>query len=135
MSEDERYRTSTQYKLWSYTPQSLASLRTATNRVAAEKVKVAIQRAREAEPENRDVSDVECLTVEEELRLVAFYCRQLLQLGDHLQVPTEVKVHFTSQLTPLAAPRVALTSPFTGNSPPIPQAFLPHEFTHDLPRS
>lgn len=33
------------------------------------------------------------MTVEEELKLVAFYCRQTIQLGDHLKVPTDVKVH------------------------------------------
>jgi cyclin H len=26
------------------------------------------------------------------LKLVAFYCRQTLQLGEHLKVPTDVKV-------------------------------------------
>lgn len=36
--------------------------------------------------------EVDCLTVEEELKLVAFYCRQTIQLGDHLGVPTDVKV-------------------------------------------
>tara|TARA_R110002060_G_scaffold28973_2_gene39182 strand:+ start:1314 stop:2315 length:1002 start_codon:yes stop_codon:yes gene_type:complete len=36
--------------------------------------------------------EVDCLTVDEELKLVAFYCRQTLQLGDHLKVPTDVKV-------------------------------------------
>ena len=35
---------------------------------------------------------MDCLTVEEELKLVAFYCRQTIQLGDHLKVPTDVKV-------------------------------------------
>lgn len=39
--------------------------------------------------------EVNCLTVEEELKLVAFYCRQTLQLGDHLSLPTDVKVSFT----------------------------------------
>jgi cyclin H len=114
MNEDERYRTSSQYRLWSYTPDSLAKLRSTTNRVAAERVRAAIQRARasratsasasgdtsEAEqngPNSRAVSidpgsEVNCLTVEEELKLVTFYCRQTLDLGDHLKVPTDVKV-------------------------------------------
>jgi cyclin H len=30
--------------------------------------------------------------VDEELKLVAWYCRQTLSLGDHLKVPTDVKV-------------------------------------------
>ncbi|KAH7418410.1 cyclin-like protein [Cadophora sp. MPI-SDFR-AT-0126] len=104
MSEDERYRTSTQYRLWSYTPQALLALRSSTNRIAAERVREAVRRVREArnvssadtsEAENGAATlpdgEVDCLTVEEELKLVAFYCRQTLQLGDHLKVPTDVK--------------------------------------------
>ncbi|KAE8448187.1 hypothetical protein EG329_009791 [Mollisiaceae sp. DMI_Dod_QoI] len=107
MSEDERYRTSTQYRLWSYTPESLLALRTATNQIAADRVREAVRRIREgrnissadtSEAENaRSASaaipdgEVDCLTVDEELKLVAFYCRQTIQLGDHLHVPTDVK--------------------------------------------
>jgi len=39
--------------------------------------------------------EVDCLTVEEELKLVAHYCKQTIQLGDHLKVPTDVKVSIT----------------------------------------
>lgn len=121
MNEDERYRTSTQYRLWSYTPESLAALRSTTNQVAAERVKTAIQRARasratstsasgdtsEAEQNgsgSRAVSidpatEVNCLTVEDELKLVTFYCRKTLDLGDHLGVPTDVKVRLPCLLS------------------------------------
>jgi cyclin H len=107
MSEDERYRTSTQCRLWSYTPDSLLALRSKTNRIAAERVREAVRRLREARAlSSADTSEVEngrstsaipegevdCLTVDEELKLVAFYCRQTIQLGDHLKVPTDVKV-------------------------------------------
>lgn len=108
MSEDERYRTSTQYRLWSYTPQALLALRTTTNQIAADGVREAVRRIRDArnissgnttETENGKAApavmaegEVDCLTVEEELKLVAFYCRQTMQLGDHLKVPTDVKV-------------------------------------------
>ena len=118
MSEDERYRTSTQYRLWSYTPSSLAALRATTNRIAANRVReaVAAHRARESaaasgtsaetsEAENgakisSESGEVDCLTVEEELKLVAFYCRQTIQLGDHLKVPTDVKVRSPTSLLP-----------------------------------
>jgi cyclin H len=114
MNEDERYRTSTQYRLWSYTPESLAALRATTNQVAAERVKAAIQRARASRATSTSASgetseteqngsnsravsmdpatEINCLTVEDELKLVTFYCRQTLDLGDHLGVPTDVKV-------------------------------------------
>ncbi|TVY87815.1 Cyclin [Lachnellula willkommii] len=109
VSEDERYRTSTQYRLWSFTPASLLELRTTTNRNAANRVRDAVRRVREARAassgntseadggnESRAVSavpegEVDCLSVEEELKLVTHFCRQTLQLGDHLQVPTDVK--------------------------------------------
>jgi len=99
MSEDERYRTSTQYRLWSYSPESLLALRSTTNQLAADRVREAVRRVRGARvtpPVENDgpiqEGEVDCLTVEEELKLVAFYCRQTLQLGDHLKVPTDVKV-------------------------------------------
>lgn len=108
MSEDERYRTSTQYRLWSYTPQALLALRTTTNQIAADRVREAVRRVREArnissastsEAENGKATpavvaegEVDCLTVEEEFKLVAFYCRQTMQLGAHLKVPSDVTV-------------------------------------------
>ncbi|KAG0646767.1 Cyclin CCL1 [Hyphodiscus hymeniophilus] len=107
-TEDERYRTSTQYRLWSYTPSSLLALRTSTNSLAADRVREAVRRSREARAvsstetsdaeRGRSVSaapegEVDCLTVEEELKLVRFYCRQTSQLGDHLKFPSDVKVY------------------------------------------
>jgi cyclin H len=109
LSEDDRYRTSTQYRLWSYTPESLLAFRSSTNLVAADRVRAAVRRIREARAlssaetseaeRGRSVSavpegEVDCLTVEEELKLVTFYCRQTFQLGDHLKVPTDVKVGY-----------------------------------------
>lgn len=107
LSEDERYRTSSQYRLWSYTPSSLLALRKTTNRSAADRVREAVRRVREARAvssaetsdveRDRSVSavpegEVDCLTAEEELKLVVFYCRQTAQLGDHLKFTTDVKV-------------------------------------------
>lgn len=106
MSEDERYRTSSQYRDWSFTPASLLDLRTITNQNATFRVREAVQRVREARAQSSDNTsetengransavpdgEVDCLTVEEELKLVTFYCRQTIQLGDHLNLPTEVK--------------------------------------------
>ena len=107
MSEDERYRGSTQYRLWSYTPSSLSALRAQTNNVAAQRVQAAVARIRSqralssadtSEAENgRSTSalpdgEVECLTAEEELRLLWYYCGRTLAMGDHLNLPTDVKV-------------------------------------------
>jgi cyclin H len=114
MNEDERYRASTQYRLWSFTPESLASQRATTNRNASERVKAAIQRTRASRATSASASgevseveqngsgsratslgpdaEVDCLTPEEELKLITFFCLQTLQAGDHLKVPTDVKV-------------------------------------------
>ena len=122
MLEDEIYRTSTQYRLWSFTEDSLSSIRANTNALASERVKAAIHRTREARKaagtgdspvaasggqsgvstpnpdddklKNGDEKEVECLTPEEELELVQYYCEKALQLGDAYKppLPTMVRV-------------------------------------------
>lgn len=152
--EDAVYRSTTQYRYWSYTPQVLATLRASTNEIAAERVKAAIVRVRAAK-ENQDGGDgsadgsrgaiwangaavqvVDCLTVEEEQKLVAYYCRSAIDLGTHLNVPTDVKV------SDLASPEVGdelhafitsnhvemkLTNLSPGNGCTIHQTLLPHQ--------
>lgn len=104
MTEDDIYRTSTQYRLWSFTRESLESLRSTTNTAAADGVRAAIksQHISQARPDtakegsNDDVSDpakeVDCLTVEEEQKLVGFYCVKAMQFADFCESPTNVKV-------------------------------------------
>ena len=70
MTEDDIYRSSTQYRQWSYTPNSLASLRATTNALAADRVKDAIQRLRLEKGQANAQEDVDFLTVEEEQKLV-----------------------------------------------------------------
>ena len=99
MSEDDIYRTSTQYRLWSFTRESLASLRSTTNASAAEGVRAAIQSQRGQAPiahekssKRPDSKEVDCLTVEEEQKLVGFYCIKAMQFADFCEFPTNVKV-------------------------------------------
>lgn len=108
MTEDEFYRTSTQYRLWSFTPESLASLRSTTNASAADGVKTAIKaldpsraEAQNAENGKKEatgsqgtvgVREVDCLTVEEEQKLVDFYCLKTIEFADFCEFPTNVKV-------------------------------------------
>ena len=105
MTEDELYRTSTQYRLWSYTPESLASQRATTNAAAADGVKAAIRaldasKATHAEDEGEAISaaqgseetrEVDCLTVEEEQKLVEYYCTMAIKFADFCEFPTNVK--------------------------------------------
>jgi len=106
MSEDERYRTSTQFRLWSFTPTSLLAQRTQTNQNAASRVRTAVHRIRETRARSTDSpslengdskslvpeGEIDCLTVEEEQKLIGFYCRQALDLGNFLDLGTDVKV-------------------------------------------
>ena len=103
MTEDEIYRSSTQFRLWSYTEESLASLRATTNSLAATRVKDAIRRLRtkdgteddmeeDGPPKNRNQRDVNCLTVEEELKLVSFYCVTAMEFAKFIAFPTNVMV-------------------------------------------
>ena len=94
LTEDDIYRASTQYRLWSFTPESLASLRESTNKSAAERVKAAVARLRDGkeapdptDPASfklnvpKDPSQIDCLTPYEELKLLTYYTRQCIALS------------------------------------------------------
>lgn len=113
MKEDDLYRNSTQYRLWSFTPEALVSLRTSTNNIAAERVRAAIKRAREVsassskqtdgggvgtsrvndETTGKEGKEIDCLTIDEEQKLVRFYCVKAMELADFCSFPTNVKVY------------------------------------------
>ncbi|SLM39531.1 CyclinH/Ccl1 [Lasallia pustulata] len=111
MNEDDIYRTSTQYRLWSFTPDSLASLRSTTNSLAADRVRAAIKRLRQSQASGSDApaahenggqsgtvkrlqeqNVIDCLSVEEEKMLVGYYCSKAMELADFCDFPTNVKV-------------------------------------------
>lgn len=110
MIEDEIYRKSSQYRLWSFTSESLQSLRVTTNAVASDRVRAAQRRARETQQASNsststpnpsdtdskaaDEKTVDCLTPEEEQDLVRYYCEQTVELGERYRppLPTIVRV-------------------------------------------
>lgn len=92
LTEDDIYRKSTQYRLWSYTAESLAALRTETNSLAIARVKEAIRRANKNDDGSDPAELVDCLTVEEEQKLVGFYCVQAMDFADFCEFPTNIKV-------------------------------------------
>ncbi|EER39174.1 conserved hypothetical protein [Histoplasma capsulatum H143] len=135
MLEDEIYRTSSQYRLWSFTEESLRLIRANSNTVASERVKDAIRRAKNdarsqqpattgarsssgtpnttgdaddgktAEPtigngeqttEKEKDKEIECLTMEEELELVRYYCEKTMELGDEYKPPLPTVVRATA---------------------------------------
>ena len=101
MAEDDIYRSSTQYRLWSFTREALASLRSSTNSSAADSVRAAVHKLHStkvtAEGDNRvqqeqPPREIDCLTVEEEQKLVGFYCVKTIEFADFCDFPTNVKV-------------------------------------------
>lgn len=105
MNEDAAYRTSSQYRFWSYTPAKLAQLRADSNVLASKHMFEAARRRKALTstpqlPSSTDVTpsvsdsdvkngatgkkddvDAEALTVEEEVELLKYYCNNLLVLG------------------------------------------------------
>lgn len=100
MTEDELYRTSTQYRLWSFTPETLASLRATTNAAAADGVRDAFRSLNldTKEGDGNKINEVaaekevDCLTIEEEQKIVGYYCLRTLDCVDFCEYPTNVKV-------------------------------------------
>ena len=103
MIEDDIYRSSSQFRFWSFTEESLKSLRATTNAIASERVRAALRRAREvrqsaasatgtpttseAEGKGGEEKNIECLTPEEEQDLVRYYCEKTVELGETYKPP------------------------------------------------
>lgn len=85
ITEDDLYRTSTQFRLWSHTEESLAALRKQTHETALHN---AHSYTSEDVSQN---SNLTCLTQDEELRLVKRYCEQIRTTNDHFKWPINIK--------------------------------------------
>jgi cyclin H len=101
MIEDDVYRSSSQYRYWSYTKESLARIRQNTNDLASEKVKAAFRRVRAAKSAQNGSSngsahdgDIDTLTVDEELKTVEWGCSKIMDMGEAMnpRVPSHVVV-------------------------------------------
>lgn len=80
VTEDDMYRASTQYRLWTFTPEALSSLRTNTHSAA-------IDKARSYLPS----PDTPTLTLAEEVALVQRYSEQIRTTADFFHHPVNVK--------------------------------------------
>ncbi|KAF2024904.1 cyclin-like protein [Setomelanomma holmii] len=113
LTEDDIYRTSTQYRFWSFTKEQLAAQRLRTNAQATERVKANVarlraQRQQQADSDSvssgvengsgantplpdrsSDLKEVDCLTAEEELKLVDEFCERAVALGQHCNFAME----------------------------------------------
>jgi cyclin H len=105
LNEDDLYRTSTQFRQWSFTAEQLAAQRAKTNLQATERVKlnVARQRAQRAQAMEFDSTsgnsgietgantpnavtsdkEVDCFTVTEELAFLEEFCERTMALGQY----------------------------------------------------
>jgi cyclin H len=146
MIEDDVYRTSTQYRYWSYTPQQLAETRKQTNELASEKVRAAFRRSSKvsngdaagekddirggdaADEDEMELDDVvvDTLTVEEELKIVEWGCGKIIEMGEAMRprVPGGVVVWYISFPLSLRINHqttyhtVKTVSPFSGSKQP-----------------
>ncbi|CAN3374045.1 hypothetical protein DIURU_001749 [Diutina rugosa] len=100
---DDLYRRSSQYRLWSYTPESLAERKRHTHERGVRKVNdkfdEAHKRLCEQHPQafadhgpqlSRDAL-VEYFTLQEETSYLTYYCMMILRLSDSLKMPSQVK--------------------------------------------
>ncbi|KAF1942122.1 hypothetical protein EJ02DRAFT_184864 [Clathrospora elynae] len=113
LTEDDLYRSSTQFRKWSFTAQQLHAQRQKTNLSATERVKANVARVRAQRAQQAADSDsissgvdncsgastpnvvtsaveVNCLTAEEELKIVNDFCERAIALGTHNNFPSPV---------------------------------------------
>jgi len=101
MIEDDIYRTSSQYRLWSYTRSQLSSIHSTTNQLASERVRSAVRRvhAAKSEPVSKATHnghgdamamdmdpatdpDIQTLTPAEELKIVQWGCSKIVEMAE-----------------------------------------------------
>lgn len=91
LTEDDIYRTSSQFRVWSFSPEALAARRTKTHEIAIERIER--QRTRGGEQNGQQNEEkLDYLTEQEELRLVQKYCDMIRVTNDNLSWPANVKV-------------------------------------------
>lgn len=106
-TEDARYRQSSQYELWSFSPAQLAAIREKTNAAARARIaerlsalpaqssattSAATSSANTPDPDGASTPALpEFLTPAEEALLVTFYTSELLRAGDHAGMSDEIK--------------------------------------------
>lgn len=88
LTEDDIYRTSTQFRLWSFSPESLAAQRRQTHDLAVERANRYLTHSNGT---SHGHPTAELLTEAEELALLNRYVRQLNNTADHFKWPLPIK--------------------------------------------
>jgi len=98
-TEDARYRQSSQFRLWSFSPSQLAALREKTNalaqasiteRLSSPHASAATSNANTPDPEGTPALP-EFLTPAEEALVVTFYTSEVLRAGKHAEMSIEFR--------------------------------------------
>jgi len=110
LTEDDIYRTSSQFRVWSFSPESLAARRTKTHEIAIERIER--QRSKgtngavNGEQNGQQTGErLDYLTEHEELRLVQKYCDMIRATNDNLSWPANVKVRTIGKICRLPSVR------------------------------
>jgi cyclin H len=80
-TEDDRYRHSSQFRLWSFTPSNLQDLRSKTNSLARQQIQPRLP----ADPAP------DFLTPADEAQLVKFFTVELIRAAQFCELPTEIR--------------------------------------------
>lgn len=84
-TEDARYRQSTQFRLWSFSPSGLSELHAKTNALATQHVSELLTSRHPTEPLP------EFLTPQDETILLKFFTVELLRAGAFCELSTDIK--------------------------------------------
>ncbi|KAK1074429.1 hypothetical protein LTR74_001025 [Friedmanniomyces endolithicus] len=109
LNEDDLYRTSSQYRLWSFSPEGLAALRRKTHELAITRASQYATKSNSYEEQGG--AAVDCLTSEECLRLVQRYLDQVRTTSDHFKWPIPVKATAVQYLARFYLSNSPLTYP------------------------
>lgn len=97
VTDDDLYRNSSQYRMWSYTADYLREKRSETCQRATEVVNKKLEEFVNMHKDDLTQEDMEILkvkasplTMEEELKLINFYSKKVQVIAQHLNLPTEV---------------------------------------------
>ncbi|SCV01538.1 LANO_0F12288g1_1 [Lachancea nothofagi CBS 11611] len=96
ITDDDLYRHSSQYRLWSFTPDSISQIREEINVRATAKVhqdlKVFLESHPELSSEERGAIESKAIPVstQEELLLIGYFARMILSFAGKMNLPTEV---------------------------------------------
>lgn len=89
-TEDERYRKSSQYRLWSYTPSALQDLRAKTNALAQQQIAPRLSSSSDATAAQSNPAP-DFLTADEEQQLLRLFTFELISASDFCGLSTEVR--------------------------------------------